>query len=349
MENSKQAIIFIPGLQKMEKGESLDLLVKGMLEFQEEGECKLRSQIDVSGFNGVELDFILSDRKEKKIELFEAYWGDLIGSLDQVEPVKKIFKSSELLIYWLFSPIWKSFFSSKFLVLNIVGGALLLMAWYLGILTIGLIAIAESQNFLGISLSENASQNLKCIAEYFGGTKLWLGSSIIMSFFPVNSLVRIAEITKIYFQSLSLKSKIRNRVKELFQNCLENKQYHSISLVSHSFGCIVLTDLIADDTLVVNEKNIKVITLGSPISFLIHRSKWLCSRFEKFKENHLINNWVNFYSESDWFGSKLDDIKNERFLQINMPDEASFFDKMMGKPHNIYFESYQVFREIIND
>lgn len=212
MEKTTEAIIYIPGLGKLEKDQSLEMLVKGISNQQEIAEITSKSPVNLSGFNGIRMAIRFHNGQEKSVDAFEAYWGDLVHFIDHEEPLKKIRSSTSLVIYWLFSRIWLALKNSKYLTFNIVSGALLLVAWYYGILIIGLIALGESNRLFGQEVNWEFMESIAKLGHLLGGASIWATSSLIMGFFPVNAVVRIAQFTKTYLQDESLRSKIRKRL-----------------------------------------------------------------------------------------------------------------------------------------
>ncbi|MDJ0553568.1 MAG: hypothetical protein QNJ68_03830 [Microcoleaceae cyanobacterium MO_207.B10] len=107
---SDQAIIFIPGFSSKEQGYSINLLSEGfqnleVLQIQELG------KVQISGHTGRK--FIMNDgNTSQNLDIYEAFWLDIFSEkkLSNNNLQHKLFHGFYMLLYWVFSPVWKSFF-----------------------------------------------------------------------------------------------------------------------------------------------------------------------------------------------------------------------------------------------
>ena len=73
-------------------------------------------------------------------------------------------------------------------------------------------------------------------------------------------------------QGLGLRIQIRSRVREQILAAIEKGNYDRVTVLGHSFGTIVATDVFPD--LPVSSRAMRFVTIGSPIE-LLKRAQWL--------------------------------------------------------------------------
>jgi len=90
--------------------------------------------------------------------------------------------------------------------INLLFSAFLGLAWYYGILTIALTAIAlrascangQSPDFFGVKLPPEMAKTLSEIGQGMGGCSVWLIVSVFLSFFPATPIINRAAFLKKY-------------------------------------------------------------------------------------------------------------------------------------------------------
>ncbi|WP_375501560.1 hypothetical protein [uncultured Nostoc sp.] len=118
---NRQAILLIPGFGSRDKKEFLYNFSKGIeglgakpLKHFDKGNCSIK-------------EFEISD---KLIDIYEAYWGDIIEDLTKMELTDKVPRGAYLIYYWLFSGIYKTLQESRILFLFCTVFLLVFICWY---------------------------------------------------------------------------------------------------------------------------------------------------------------------------------------------------------------------------
>lgn len=143
--------------------------------------------------------------------------------------------------------------------INLLFSAFLGLAWYYGILTIALTAIAlrascangQSPDFFGVKLPPEMAKTLSEIGQGMGGWSVWLIVSVFLSVFPATPIINRAAFLKKYidkrWEGKSIRAKIRRRAIWLrpssanatLNAVLENENYEKVTVLSHSFGVTI--------------------------------------------------------------------------------------------------------------
>ena len=146
-----EAIIFIPGSRKNQKGSALNSLIEGLKNCQELARLGEFTDIAIGGHKGKSVNANFFNGGGKRFDLYEAYWNDLTFPLEEGNALKKFFKATAVLYYWFASKVWFGITKSATLTLSSLFTILILLCWYFGIL---LIAIAALQHETAINSFE---------------------------------------------------------------------------------------------------------------------------------------------------------------------------------------------------
>ena len=348
----KCALILIPGLDPAQQDHYRDVLVRNLVTVEEAVRVLERGDAGVPGERVVSLHvdgLHVEEGSEQAttLHVYEAWWGDLVERPEQHTPARAILEGFQLLAYWLHPSLRPAFTQSRFLALSLVLSSLLLLLWYVGILTAGLAAIGADGS-LG-ALSEHA----RAFADTVGGHAIWVALAGVLALLPVNALVAIAGFTRRYLTNMSradetgIRDAIRARVQRVLRQT-DAQGYDRTVIVAHSFGTVIAADLIAE--LSPHEgRQLQVITLGSPARVLAYRSRWMSKTLERAIASPVVTAWHDYYSEQDWMCSAMleADRPNPLRQSHRLEREAPLADRLTGVTHKAYFRDREVLGGIL--
>ncbi|MGB3758269.1 MAG: hypothetical protein WBA07_18140 [Rivularia sp. (in: cyanobacteria)] len=339
-----EAVIFVPGLSEQEKGYLLDILCEG-IENQERLDFQLIGEVDIPGHSSKRFGVYSGETLLKKIDIYEAFWLDIIAEerLSNKDYRTKLIEGADLLVYWIFSPVWKAFYEVPSLIIGLFLSLLILVFWYYGILVTIIKDVAETSNIFGQMVPGSWSEYAKVVEQILDQWSLFIFLGIILSIFgsiSVDKLIDKAHIVKKYLGNVGgivLRNKIRCRVKRITDDVLHN--YEKLTIVAHSFGVIIATDFLADYS---STKKIEYITLGGTLNVLSYRSKWIKQEIDKCLSNKFVSKWDDYYSMQDWLGGKTPVSLGRNSNKIKLhefPIQCSFIDRLSGTTHMAYLSN----------
>lgn len=341
----RRAVVLIPGLRREERFARLEALA-GNLELAESHPLERAEPIHLAGESGIRMR---PADGGAEIDLFEAYWGDMIPEDSAETPVRKLLRRFDLLVYWLMNrKTWKSFFTvSVYISSGLMVGGLLLVLWYASLLLMAADSIGNDTTLLdavnGIPLAGALLEDVLELARTAGSWRYWAVIAFLLGVLRAESLVQMARFTKCYLQNLpgaaetGLRDRLRGRARSTLRNVL-NEPYERVCVVAHSFGTILATDLLADWP-AADLDRITLVTLGSPVAVLRMQSDWLDADRAKLlaRTGHL--EWHDFYSEKDWlcaaYTGHADQCGGGRSHRIAM--DSPFWHQLNGTTHMAYY------------
>jgi hypothetical protein len=339
-----EAVIFIPGLLGEEKGYFFNILCEG-LESQEQFDLKIMGEVNIPGHSSKRFGIYSGEKLLKKIDIYEAYWLDIVTEqrLSDKDFRTKLVEGADLLIYWIFSPVWKAFYEVPSLIIGLFISLFILVFWYYGILLTLLKEVAEKSYVLGQDIPDSWSAYAKVIEQILDNWSLLILIGIIFSIIggiSIDKLIDKAHFVKKYLGNVGgilLRNKIRCRVKNITDDVLKN--YDKLTIVAHSFGVIIATDFLADYHYT---KKIEYISLGGTLKVLSYRSKWIREEIKKCLNNKLVSKWDDYYSKQDWLGTKTPVFPGNNSTKIKLhefPIQCSFMDRLLGITHIAYLSN----------
>ncbi len=290
-----EAIFLIPGFTTKERNLILHRIGK---EFQKAGAKEVR-KLDKNSCSVKR--FQISNRL---IDVYEAYWGDLIEDLTKMELTQRVPRGFYLLLYWLHSGIFKAFQKSMLLVLGSTALLFIVVCWYF--ITI-LLIFAEVVKEVELDFLKRFKSTTGLI---------WLVNTFLVGLLPVSETANLVNFAERYFEDEFTKDKINERVLETL-SLVQEKNYINVTVVAHSFGAIIGTNLIAS----LNEnKNIRYIPLGSPLKFFPFKSTRIKNNLFKAVDSCKYNvyKWIEYYSEQDALCIRMYPEGNYGNLEIKM-------------------------------
>lgn len=371
MSRKPEAIVFIHGLEAGQKGSNSERLIASLKLVSEQGRVEqLNEPPAVAGMEGVRLRVRDADQSEWTLDVYEAYWGNLVTRLSQEGLRTRVTRGLGLLGYWIFSKVWVRIWRYKWLTFNMVAMAALTMLWYYGIVALCLTAIGSDPTTLQdltapmVSLGADAQQaepivkgmvaKLGVWGKEMGGWKPWIVTALVMRVLPVSMIVDISDFTRRFLQNelsaegQGLKHLIRDRVRRIIWNVCESEpRYERVTVVAHSFGVTLAVDILA------NYKSaktvpIRLVTLAGPLELLSHREDWLQPEIDRCASNAHVQEWIDFHSPEDWFGFATPHRSPPNHMQrISLKHGAGLMARLKGETHQRYFVHEEVIHTLL--
>ncbi|TLF45450.1 hypothetical protein FEI13_18200 [Halomonas urmiana] len=359
-EQVRRAVVLIPGLKRVERFSRRDLLAKNLAN-NEIRPMQSPEPMKVGGESGLRLmprALRGATRPGPRIDLFEAYWADMLPSSAEMSPWKRLANGFELVFYWLISRGNLSALRlSPTIAIGLVAGGVLLVLWYIS-LTVMVAAALRATPEPAFLESVPA---LKPLYAWFMEVTAWVEASapyfilpLLLSAFRADELAQMAMFSKDYLENqqremqAGLRERVRRRVAETIDRVLA-EPYDEVFIVAHSFGSIVAIDLLADWPHPADCDRIHLFTLGSPEAVLSCRSQWLAEEREQLFQ-HSPSVWIDFHSPSDWLCKAVTDHahhypENSHRLLFNRP----LIERVTGRTHMAYYFDHQVLQALAAD
>lgn len=354
MSIRQEAVIFVPAITAPDKDFYLNCLTVGLTEHIESTSIKVKEvgEAKIAGHSGKRFELYLHEEKVKVIDIYEAYWGDLFTKLSEKDLKTRVLSGAHLLFYWSFGKIWNSAREAPTLFFSVILSLILLISWYYGIVVMALTAIGESHKFIGFELNKELAEKLGDIGKILGGWSVWLITSAFLNLIPVNLGTDIAYFAKKYLDEDTdgriIRAKTRQRISTILDDVLSDKTYEEITVLAHSFGVTIATDMLADYH---HNKKIRYISMGGALKVLSYKSEWIEKEIKKCLSNDTIEAWIDFYSEQDWLCTKTPlpkGCQSQKIRYIKNRLKFSLLKQISGKSHTHYFTDEGVLREILN-
>lgn len=355
----KTAIVVVPGMGCKTMGRGLEILQQCLLNCLGPGVIAKDGTCQVNGVSGTSLK-TKSRGEDVRIDMFEAFWEDCVPDLtSEPSPVRKAFLGARVLWYWMWSPVWRVVFHSKYLLFGMLGSSLLMSLWYMLVLPAAIVLLVSQIQSPPEWLTQ-VTDELKSLAS--GETRSevlwWAGgiTSFLLVSLPVNAVVNIASFTMTYLTGLpadkgpmSLRHTIHRRVGEVIQK-VATSDYDRVIVASHSFGTIVAMDVMSRMTPEsVGSRQVGVITIASPAKVLAARSHWFRNRVASPPLPDTVSDWLDLYSDTDWLCSAVPLPEQTDGFQSRKVDlQVSLLYAFFGAPHVAYFRDETVAEAILN-
>lgn len=339
-------VVLIPGLARLTRSAQLSAFVDGLTAASERS---VVSEItDDAVAPGVRRLRATSNERTLELDVVEAYWNDMVPSLTQESITTRMLRGLSLIFFWVGSPIWKSFWHRKYLTLGFLTSGLAFVAWYFSTLVLFIDALQENGSPFPGFLSW-----VSWFVNWIGGWKVWAGMSVFVALLPVALLVDITDFAKRYVTDEpavagqpAVRFEIVKRVREQLMAALQSGEYKSITVVGHSFGAVVAVDLMAD--LPAPGIPVRVLTLGSLIEILGKQASWLRDDVTALCERPDLEEWLDIYTESDWFASGAGLSDSAKCREVQVKSFSTFLDKVAARVHARYFDNQETVRLILS-
>lgn len=357
MNEVKEAIVFIPGFDAGTKDYYIDnYLAIGLTTRLERQRVFLEpDEVKIAGQTGRRFTVTTNDTR-KTIDVYEIFWNDLVTKLSQKNLKAKVCGGFSLFAYWL-SYTFNIARKSKIFAMQITVFVALVVLWYYGTVVMLLTAIGNDRSILGTQLPQDWATALGQLGNTLGGWSIWIYTSVIISFFPasIDIVIDLLDFASRYMRDETLpkngalRDRLRARLATALDNVINSGEYQQVTVLSHSMGTLVSTDLMADYSHP-KQPRIRYITLGSPIEALATCSNWLKTEVVKCLDNPLVANWVDFYSSQDWLCTKVPKLPTPNLNKLTSHPinlKVSLADQLVGASHQMYFFDPRVLEEIV--
>jgi pimeloyl-ACP methyl ester carboxylesterase len=119
--------------------------------------------------------------------------------------------------------------------------------------------------------------------------------------------------------------------------------YDEVFVVAHSFGSVLAIDLLADWPHRDDFARLRLVTLGSPIAVLGHRSRWLDAERRQLLQRPELDVWLDFHAPTDWLCTAVPGHADRyRELSREIDFEAPLRQMLTGQTHLLYYRSSEV-------
>jgi hypothetical protein len=353
----KEAVVFVSGFDAQCQNYYLDNYLKeGLLNQLEDIDIKLDPEdVKIPGQTGKRFHCQFDDT-EKTIDIYEVYWNDLVDRLSAKSTTQKFGRGISMCFHW-FSHGWKIMKISPVFFLQASTILVLVLLWYYGIVVLVLAALAEQQALASIPFLQTFLGQISGWATTGWGWQVWLVVSALLALLPV-SISLIIDLTDFfvsYLQNESHKGKppvralLRSRVKQAVDNVVSEGSYDRVTVLAHSLGGLIATDFLADyrDR---QGRQLRYITWGSALESSSSATDWIESEIKKCLDSPHIEKWEDFYSNQDWFCSKVPVPGKEptpKLVSKEVSFKVSLAKQITGESHMEYFFDPKVLRHFV--
>ena len=366
----RRAIVLIPGMKREERFHRRDLLVSN-LETVERHPLARGAEISLDGESGQRLTLARlrgADGKPQappfaSVDVFEAYWADMIPEQAEQPPWTKLLQGLDLVGYWVFSPrSWLAVLhslrrGSTLVAVGLLMGGLTLVAWYVMLAVLVGQAVAPGGNvpeeLAGIPLVSDLVHAYGLAAGWLANHAWWAILPFLLTLLQVDALVLLARFTKNYFENhedetgVGLRDRLRQRAAGTLEAVLA-ADYDEVMVVAHSFGTVIATDILADWPHAADLQRLSLVTLGSPIGVLRYRSDWLEQERREALAKRRLSAWIDYFSPSDWLCGAVtghcDSYGAGMSRKLNF--EAPLRQRATGQTHMLYYRDPRVLEQL---
>ncbi|GAB4369703.1 MAG: hypothetical protein Kow00114_29630 [Kiloniellaceae bacterium] len=366
----RRAIVLIPGMKREERFRRREVLVSN-LETVERHPLTRGEEITLNGETGLRLALTplrggAGARQAPpfaSIDVFEAYWADMIPEQLEQTPWTKLFQGLELVGYWVCNPgTWLAAVQSLrrgslLIALGLLMGGLTLVAWYLMLAVLVGQAVAPGgkvpEELAAIPVVSDVVHAYGLAAGWLASNAWWAVLPFLLAMLQVDALVLLARFIKDYFENredengVGLRDRVRRRIAGTLEAVLA-ADYDEVMVVAHSFGTVIATDILADWPHEADLKRLSLVSLGSPIAVLRYRSAWLERERRAVLEARRLPAWVDYFSPSDWLCGAVTGHR-ERYgeaMSRKLAFEAPWPQKLTGQTHLYYYRDPRVLEQL---
>jgi hypothetical protein len=360
---TREALIVIPGFDAKEFGFALNRTIDSINNQQSIADVSKIPTPENPNMQRLELTFYNSEEK-KQIDLYEVFWGDIIekNSSQEITVWRKVIFGLELMFFWFFSPIWKAAYKNKWMFTGIAFSGIIITFWYISILGVFISALdsTESLNELKEIFMEKVPNEEKMrmglsveelprlISVLF--TEIFLIAGLVIGLFPtvMSLILRVSGFSMRFIKSQMVRDDVKNRV-QFQMHAIQKDQYDRITFFAHSLGVISALDFLSNYHSI-HDNKIRLITIGSPVSFLANKAKVLSENAEAVKNNPIVVEWADYFSKEDWLCS-YESLGNpgDRIFSQQLSVDSSWLRRMSTAPHLSYFNHSVVVEKLISD
>jgi hypothetical protein len=354
----KEAVIFVAGFNALCQDYYLDtFLAPGLLTQLEDIDIKLDPQaVKIPGQTGKRFLCQL-ESQEKTIDIYEVYWDDLVDRLSAQDTRQKFSRGLSMILYW-FTRAWKIARISPIFFIQTSIILVMVLLWYFGIVILVLSTLADQIPLINeLPILQGFLAPVITWATDGSGWLTWVIFSAVLAASPlsINLVTDATDFLTNYLRDESVKGRppvralLRNRVKQAVDNVTSEDSYERFTILAHSMGGFLATDFLADrrDSL---GRQFRFITWGSALESTSSVTAWMQSEIKKCLDNPHVERWDDFYSNQDWFCSKVPVPSNQpqpKLTSNKVSFQVSLFKQWSGESHMEYFFDPKVLRHLV--
>ncbi len=340
---STEAIILVPGLQRSAVHNQRARFVSGL---KHVWEADTLAEADSAPPDAVRLA-----SPERTIDVYEAYWNDLVPSLTGRGLGARVLRGLSLTVFWTFSGIWRGIGRRVSLTLGTMVAGLILVLWYLSVVALFYESVATDPGVLA-----RLPFGLGPVVAGWDPKGLWwvwASLSVVAVVVPVAVLVDIMDFAKIYASEevlegdeVALRFQVVSRVRDQVRRALAAGEYRRITVVGHSFGAVLAVDVMAELPLPEGTP-FRLVTLGSPAELIARRAHWLEAEIDQCAGRPELAGWVDVVSAADWLASGTTDREVPAIREVTVRPHGTLIDRVAARVHSRYFDSQETINEIV--
>ncbi len=278
--------------------------------------------------------------KRPVVDVFEAYWADLIPATSDDTPPQRFWSATKLLFYWMLHPWWlRSLRQNRSLTVVFMASGLLLLLWYATIIValagfvvgspagtpsvaeqVDLPLVNEPTDDAGFTDVFNlVSQRLQPIFADIApvaNNEIFLLLLIILSIFGIGTTASVADFVRRYLSASvdkDLDAVIAHRLQTTLQRVFdqpreddpERPDYDEVVVLGHSMGGVIGLEVLATYDVSAIKDRTTLITWGAPLAVLAHRSPKRVHRSIMKACSGRVPRWFDVYSSADWLSARL--------------------------------------------
>ncbi|AFZ15662.1 hypothetical protein Cri9333_4901 (plasmid) [Crinalium epipsammum PCC 9333] len=354
MAFQREALIFVHGFYLgRDKNYFLDCLSTGFTEVLEFPRVEEAGEEKIAGHIGKKFKLYVGKDIYKEVDVYDASWNELFNKqLSSSDFKNKIFRGIYILLYWFFTNNWLALRKAPPLLIGLGISLLLWVYWFYGIIALAFVALGQEPTSLGFPVPKDWLEPISSFGKHMTDWSVWLIVSGVFSFVPISLIADVADFSTRYLEDNSegkvMRAKIRKQVADKLNAVLETGFYDKVTVLAHSFGVVIATDLLADYQ---QEHRVRYVSMGGCLNFLSYKSRQIEKEIRKLLNNEKIETWIDFYSEQDWLCTKTPVPKKSNsekihHRKIHLP--FSLFNQLTGKSHDHYFTNEDVLKIVLN-
>lgn len=333
---SKRAIILTHGYGRAEQHVFRDRLIDGIAYYTDG--FKKHIDPDTTNMQGYAARRVTATARSKgapkiEIDIFEAYWADMIPAAAPLNPIRRVVRGFKLIAYWFFGGTARLFRRTNYLGFGLALSGVLLVVWYLSLLLVATKALIADPSALPAWLTEaveavRASKDLgsgrrsegdaatlsllQTVVSWIEATP-WYGAIAAMcAGLPADRMAAVAEFSKAYLtdeKAGEAPAGVRARTKQRLVDLLEtvygmDEGYEEVFVIGHSIGAAIAVDALADygDA----RARTWLFTWGSPLQVFSSQEPQVEKELALLlKATPPLVDWIDVILPNDWVAAKV--------------------------------------------
>ncbi|TVR98117.1 MAG: hypothetical protein EA406_07735 [Rhodospirillales bacterium] len=304
------------------------------------------------------------------VDVYEAHWSDMIPQDAEASPLSRFVNSTKLVAYWLMNPWWlKTLRMSRSFTAGLVLSGLLILLWYVSII-VALAVLMTAEGSPGevqalpddsdlVSIVLSGLRPVFVEVESMARTPAFVFMIALLSFLRIDALASIASFARLYLLSganQGFEAELIQRVQDVLEKVYarrrdgepERPEYDEVILLGHSLGGVIALEAIANYGNPAVQQRTVLVTWGSPLAMLSHRSpERIAVRLKQACEGS-VPRWVDVYSKNDWLSSPVKEHLEAYPNASFSPEFTVAWWYTLAQSHNQYYYHSDVLRMLLD-